>query len=110
MRVVCVVFFFDWNAFATADQRDSPLILCAPHSALSLEQGMPQTFSVYDSKNILNSRVPKRFDTHVAKSSSGCVGKSCARKKLNPHRADSSSPSPRSAFIGSRGYAKNVFL
>ena len=37
---------------STAAVSDRPLIRCAPHSALISVQGTPQTFSVYDLKNV----------------------------------------------------------
>ena len=38
--------------WSTARVSERPLMRCAPHSALISAQGVPQTFSVYDLKNV----------------------------------------------------------
>ena len=50
---------------------DRPLMRCAPHSAEISSHGTPQTFSVYDLKNVRYSRSPKRL---MRKSSSVVSG------------------------------------
>src|ERR1700683_3791420 len=57
----------DFTKCVIALVMDSPLIRCAPHSALIRSHGTPQTFSVYDLKNNRYSWRPKRL---IRKSSS----------------------------------------
>jgi hypothetical protein len=75
---------FPKNADLAALKNDRPLMRCAAQSERISVVGTPQSFSVYDLKNWLNSQRPKRFDTHCSKVSSRPFGLSRA------HRYDSS--------------------
>ena len=66
-------------------------------------QGTPQTFSVYVLKKIEKRRRPKRFETHVSKSSSGLRGARRAARKLRPQRKLSNGPRPKNASNGLSG-------
>ena len=59
---------------------DNPLTRCAPHSALMAEQRSPQTFSVYDLKNVRYSSRPKRLMKNSSRFFSGRKGNKAARR------------------------------
>ena len=65
-----VIAIASMSAFLIAVRRESPLILWAAHSALISLHGIPQTFSVYVLKKVLNRRLPKRLETHCSRVSS----------------------------------------
>ena len=68
------------QAFLTAATRSRFLIRCAAHSAPISLHGRPQTFSVYVSKKISNSRRPNRLTTHSSKVRSSSIGNARARR------------------------------
>src|ERR1700722_8505084 len=55
------------RAVHISDDNDKPLIRWAAQSALISLQDMPQTFSVYVLKKMLNKRLPNWFDTQSSK-------------------------------------------
>ena len=64
------------RAWSSVDQTERPLMRWAPHSALIRSHGTPQTFSVYDLKNVPNSSLPKRLMKNCSRVSSGLRGNS----------------------------------
>ena len=83
------------NAARAADVNESPLILCAAHSARISLVGTPQTFSVYVLKKSSNSRRPKRFETQSSSESSCRFGESAALAYEPTQRVSSTGPSLR---------------
>src|ERR1700686_3790210 len=84
-------------AFQTADHSDRPLMRWAAQSALISLQLMPQTFSVYVLKKMLNRRLPNWFDTQSSKFFGFLTGNSFDQKYDMTQRVDSKMPSFMSA-------------
>ena len=68
------------SQLSRADPSVRFLIRWAAHSAFNSEHGMPQTFSVYDLKNVRNRRRPNRLVTHCSNVSTCRYGKIRQRK------------------------------
>src|SRR5947208_138754 len=94
------------SAFQTADHKDKPLMRWAAQSALISLQLMPQTFSVYVLKKMLNSRLPNWFETQSSKFFGFLTGNSLDQKYEQTQRVDSKMPSFIIASPALSGYEK----
>ena len=77
---------------SAAFQSEKFLIRCAAQSERISVPGMPHSFSVYDSKNALYRRCPKRAVTHSSKVSASRRRCRCAHRYESAHRPDSQRP------------------